>query len=228
MNPQGKYRGVAIALLGAVLLNANAFGAEGHTVSVVGEGRASAVPDRARLSVGVTTHSARVREAAQMNRSLMQKMLVALADLGIEDRALATSNYSIQYERPRAKPEESEGVYRVSNMLRVELADMEKIDIVLDEVVRAGANQVWGVEMVLSNIEKIEAEAREKAVVNARAKAEDLARLHGRELGEVLQIAEAGTGRPQPRMMAMESGGGVIKPGEQSATVRLEVVYGLR
>lgn len=98
MNPQGKYRGVAIALLGAVLLNANAFGAEGHTVSVVGEGRASAVPDRARLSVGVTTHSARVREAAQMNRSLMQKMLVALPDLGIEDRrwppAITRSNTS--------------------------------------------------------------------------------------------------------------------------------------
>ncbi len=67
-----------------------------------------------------------------------------------------------------------------------------------------------------------------EAAANARAKAEELARLHGRKLGEVLRIAEEGAGRPQPRMMALEAGGGVIKPGEQSATVRLEVVYELR
>ena len=30
------------------------------------------------------------------------------------------------------------------------------------------------------------------------------------------------------RMLTMESGSGVIRPGEQSATVRLEVVYELR
>ena len=30
------------------------------------------------------------------------------------------------------------------------------------------------------------------------------------------------------RMLTMESGGGGIKPGEQSAIVRLEVVYELR
>ena len=228
MISQSKLIAVAIVLLGGPLLAVNAVGAEQRTISVVGEGRASAVPDRARLSVGVTTHSARVREATQINRSSMQKMLVAMADLGIEDRALATSNYSIHYERPHSKSAEGTGIYRVSNMLRVELADLEKVDVVLDEVVRAGANQIWGVEMVLANVEVLEAEARAKAVANARAKAEELARLHGRKLGEVLRIAEEGAGRPQLRMMALEAGGGVIKPGEQSATVMLEVVYELR
>ncbi|MBT6905725.1 MAG: SIMPL domain-containing protein, partial [Gemmatimonadetes bacterium] len=126
------------------------------------------------------------------------------------------------------KVEGDEGQYRVSNMLRVELSDLEQVDSVLEEVVRAGANQIWGVEMVVSDVEALAVQARAKAVERARAKAEELARLHGRKLGEVLRIVEGGGGRPMARMLTMESGGGVIKPGEQSATVRLEVVYELR
>ena len=105
-------------------------------------------------------------------------------------------------------------------MLRVELAVSDRIDAVLDAAVLAGVNQVWGVEMMLSDVEALSAAAR--------AKAEDLARLHGRELGAVLRIAEEGASHLQPRKLALEAGGGVIRPGEQAATVRLEGVYALK
>ena len=79
-------------------------------------------------------------------------------------------------------------------MLRVELSDFEQLDSVLEKVVRAGANQTWGVEMVVSDVEALAVQARAKAAERARAKAEELARLHGRKLGEVLRIAEDGGG----------------------------------
>ena len=228
MPMQMKYLLMTAVLIAGISLGADAGERIEHTISVVGEGQASAVPDKARLSVGVITSSTNVREASGANRSSMQKMLQALADLGIEERDMATSNFSIHYENPRPKVEGHEGQYRVSNMLRVELSDFEKVDSVLEEVVRAGANQIWGVEMVVADVEALAVQARAKAAESARAKAEELARLHGRKLGEVLRITESSGGRPMARMMAMESGGGVIKPGEQSATVRLEVVYELR
>ncbi|MBT5448834.1 MAG: SIMPL domain-containing protein [Gemmatimonadetes bacterium] len=225
---QMKYLLMTAVLIAGISLGADAGERIEHTISVVGEGQASAVPDKARLSVGVITSSTNVREASGANRSSMQKMLQALADLGVEERDMATSNFSIHYENPRPKVEGHEGQYRVSNMLRVELSDFEQVDSVLEEVVRAGANQIWGVEMVVADVEALAVQARAKAAESARAKAEELARLHGRKLGEVLRITESSGGRPMARMMAMESGGGVIKPGEQSATVRLEVVYELR
>ena len=228
MPMQMKYFLMTAALIVGISLGAHAGERIERTISVVGEGQASAVPDKARLSVGVVTSSTNVREAAAANRSSMQKMLQALADLGVEERDMTTSDFSIHYENPRPKVEGDEGQYRVSNMLRVELSDLEQVDSVLEEVVRAGANQIWGVEMVVSDVEALAVQARAKAAESARAKAEELARLHGRKLGEVLRITESSGGRPMARMMAMESGGGVIKPGEQSATVRLEVVYELR
>ena len=227
MPMQMKYFLMTAALIVGISLGAHAGERIERTISVVGEGQASAVPDKARLSVGVITSSTNVREAAA-NRSMMQKMLQSLSDLGVEERDMTTSDFSIHYENPRPKVEGYEGQYRVSNMLRVELSDLEQVDSVLEEVVRAGANQIWGVEMVVSDVEALVVQARVKAVEKARAKAEELARLHGRKLGEVLRIVEDGGGRPMARMLTMESGGGVIKPGEQSATVWLEVVYELR
>ncbi len=228
MLKQAKHLLLAAVLAGGITTAAVAKEQGEHTITVIGEGQASAIPDKARLSVGVNTSSVNVGEAAQANRSSMQKMLQALTDLGIEERAMATSNFSIHYEKPREKAKDREGVYRVSNMLRVELDELEQIDSVIEEAVRAGANQVWGVEMVLSDTETLAAKARGRAVEHAQMKAEDLARLHGRKLGKVLRISEEGEGRPRAKMMAMESGGGVLKPGEQSATVRLRVVYELQ
>ena len=65
-------------------------------------------------------------------------------------------------------------------MLLVELSDFEQLDSVLEEVVRAGANQIWVVEMVVSDVEALAVQARAKAAGKVRAKAEELARLHGR------------------------------------------------
>ena len=87
-------------------------------MAVFGEGRVSAVPDKALVSLRVTTQAHRAEEAARRNRESMQKIFVALADLGIADRSMATSNYLIHYERPRSNADADNGVYRVSNMLR--------------------------------------------------------------------------------------------------------------
>lgn len=119
MNLYQRYPWAVTALFVGALAAGDPSGAEERTISVVGEGRASAVPDRARLSVGVTTSSASAREAAQANRLTMERVLSALVDMGLEEKDMATSNYSIHYERPRPKPEGGEGRYRVSNMLRV-------------------------------------------------------------------------------------------------------------
>ncbi len=47
----------------------------------------------------------------------------------------------------------------MSNMLRVELGDFEQVDSVLEEVVRAGANHIWVVEMVVSDVEALAVQA---------------------------------------------------------------------
>ncbi len=222
----------AVFVLGAIVMDADPSGAEDRTISVRGQGSVSAVPDQAQLSVGVVTSAASAREAALANRERMTKTLLVLSDMGIKEEDMATSDYSIRYEHPRLQSEGDQGMYRVSNMLRVKLDNQIIVDSVLDAVVAAGSNRVWGVEMTISETDDLEDQARAKAVADARAKASDLAQLHGRELGSVLKIAEVGPGiEPVARMLnqsANSGGGGVIRSGEMHVSVRLEVVYELR
>jgi len=221
---------VAGLALGVILLAADPSGAEDRTISVTGQGSSSAVPDQAQLSVGVVTSAASAREAALINRERMAKTLRVLSEMGIKEEDLATSDYSIRYEHPRPQSEGDQGLYRVSNMLRVKLDNWQEVDSVLDAVVEAGSNRIWEVEMTISETGDLEAEARGKAVADARAKAEDLARLHGAELGSVLKIAEVGySNEPIARMLNHSANsGGVIRSGEMQVSVKLKVVYELR
>src|SRR5436190_23383393 len=66
-----------------------------NTISVTGNGESNAAPDIAYVSVGVVTTGKRAQDAAQSNASATQKVIASLKQLGIADRDLQTSGYSV-------------------------------------------------------------------------------------------------------------------------------------
>ena len=91
---------------------------------------------------------------------------------------------------PEGPVGESQGGYRVSNMLRVTVRDVERAGDVLDAAVEAGANQVYGVTFTVSDESRWQGQAREKAFADAKARAAELAGLAGVELGAVQSVSE--------------------------------------
>jgi hypothetical protein len=95
----------------------------------------------------------------------------------------------------------------------------------------AGANQMGGVRLELSpeNASVLRAQAREKAVADARAQAEQLAKLSGARLGAVLSVSTASADGPYPMAMAKaveDSSGGVpVEPGTLIVTERVEMRF---
>lgn len=136
---------------------------------------------------------------------------------------------------PPPVPAMPAGFYRVSNTVEVTVRDLDKVGPVLDAAIGAGANSVHGVQFSLEHPEALEAKAREKAVANAKARAEALARLSGVQLAGVVKITEGASGGgmppPMPQMMAASardmSFSTPIAPGEINLTMQLEVVYAL-
>lgn len=123
------------------------------------------------------------------------------------------------------------GVYRVANTITITIRDIAKVAPVLDTAVAAGANEVQGVSFDVDAREPHEAKVREKAVADARARAEALARLHGRKLGPVLAISEVVSDGPRPMFAPMAAsrdaafGGAQIAAGELTISGQLQVVY---
>ncbi len=134
---------------------------------------------------------------------------------------------------PPSLPRARTGLYRVNNTVDVTIHDMSKIGPVLDTAVAAGANNVWGISFALDNTDALGPQAREKAVADARSRAESLAKLQGLSLGPVVSVSEvvgsrSGPPMPMPMMATATMSDGVpVSAGEISYSSQIEVVYSL-
>lgn len=206
-------------------------------IKVVGQGSVRIKPDIARTSIGVETLAETVKEAVQQNESQMKAILTALKASGIAEKDIQTTNYSIYFERPPEIPfaaepstEKTKLQYRVSNMVNVTIRDLEKVDDVLDAVIEAGANNIWGVSFSLEDSKNAQADARAKAIADAQERAKALAELSGVTLGPVMSVSEVIGGGAVPVPVAVVeraavAGGGPISPGELEITYQVEVSY---
>jgi uncharacterized protein YggE len=208
-----------------------------RTITVVGVGKVSLVPDIARINVGAEARASSVAEAkANVDRQI-DAIMAVLQELDIADKDIQTSHYGIYFERepyPVAAREggssaEPEGAYRVSSMLEVTVRDVSQAGDVLDGVVEAGANQVYGVTFTVSDDSKWQSAARKSAVVDAEARAEELAGLTGVTLGEVLSVSEVIGNGPMPIAYAERAmGAGGIAPGELEMSTQVQVTFAIQ
>jgi len=210
-----------------------------RTVTVVGQGKASGTPDVAHINIGVETHALSAQEAMNANRNEMNALLAKLKAMGIADKDMQTSNFSIYTEQlPQTLPVETKGVageiqYRVSNQVNIKVRDVSKLGDILDQAVSAGANSVYGVYFEVSDTKDLEAQAREKAIADAKSRAEALTKLAGVSVGEVLVISEVITGSPSPlyyNTAKVEGlgGGTSIQPGEYEFSLSVQVTYAIK
>jgi len=236
---------ITALVAGAVLLSAcgtpaaqSNVAAPTRSITVVGQGKASGAPDVAHINIGVETSGASAQEAVNANRAQMTTLLEKIKAAGIAAKDIQTSNFSIyanQQGKVEGMPSSGAGAevitYRVTNQVNLTVRDITKLGDVLDQAVSAGANSVYGVSFEVDDPSKLEATAREKAVADAKARAETLAKLNGVSVGEVLTVSEAvgGVGLLYERASVVGLGGGTpIQPGEFEVNVSVQVTYSIK
>ena len=179
-------------------------------ISVTGEATVSVPPDLAQIDGGVTSEAKTAREASDANNAAMGKVLLALKGAGIDEKDIQTSRLSLQPQNApnRTGPPPIVG-YRASNRVTIRLRDVTKVASVIDTLVGAGANDIGGINFMVSQASKLLDEAREQAIADARRKAEIYAKAAGVTLGAPLSISEEGA--PGPMFRAQDGrrhGGG--------------------
>lgn len=214
--------------------------ASGNTIdrgiTVVGTGKAAGTPDVAHVSVGIETSAATVQQAVDDNRGKMSALLDTLKELGVADKDIQTSNYSVYMQQAPVTPETSVAdsgalTYHVNNQVEVTVRDVSKLGDLLDKAVAAGANNIYGVNFSVDDTSKLEADARAKAIADARSRAASLAQLAGVQLGDVVSISEViGSNGPVYASMAagMGGGGAPIQPGELNVNMSVQVTFAIK
>lgn len=217
---------------GLVLLGFTAPSAQAadRLVTVTGEATVAVAPDTAVIRVGVTSVGKTAREASDTNAKQMTAVLSAIKDTGIGARDIQTSRLSLQpqYDPNRSGTARLLG-FQATNQITVNIRDIDKLAGIIDQAIAAGANEMSGLEFVVSEQSKLLDQARDDAIADARRKAERYAKAAGVKLGAVTSISEEGSSPPPRLMQAMRAGAAPVAPGEQTlravATVSYEITH---
>lgn len=203
-----------------------------RTITVTGSGKTTLTPDIAYISIGVHTENKDAAEAVAGNNSQSEKVVEALNSFQIDPKDIQTTNFSIYPRQDYDQDGKPTGItFVVDNTVYVTLRDIEKIGDLLDAVVKAGANSISGIQFDVENKSEALSVAREAAVADAQAQAEELAKAAGVELGSVQSISSYSSYPvpiEQPRagvMMDAAAASVPISPGQMTLTVDVNMVF---
>jgi uncharacterized protein YggE len=202
--------------------------AAGQGITVVGSGTARAVPDVAEWSFGVQTTAETAAAALAANSAAMDDVVAALRDSGIREDDLRTEQVSVY---PRTSDDGRTVVgYDASNTVRATIRDLDRAGPTVDAAVSAGANQVYGPTLTLSDSKAQYGAAVEAAFDDARTRAEAIAEQAGVSLGAPVAIVEGGGGGVAPgfdRLAAAEAAATdvSVQAGTQEVGATLTVTF---
>jgi uncharacterized protein YggE len=200
-------------------------------ISVTGEATISVAPDLAEVDGGVTSEARTAREASEANNTAMGKVLLALKGAGIDEKDFQTSRLSLQPQNaPNRTGPAAIVSYRASNRVTIRVRDITKVASVIDTLVGAGANEIGGINFMVSQASKLLDDAREQAISDARRKAEIYAKAAGVTLGAPLSISEGGSPGPMPyrKMVAGMAATAPVAQGEETLAITVNVSWAVK
>lgn len=245
---QGAALGMAVGVVALLLAGCNAktevtlaAPEQQSGIAVSGTGKVTVAPDIGVLSLGVQVTRPTVADARAAASKAMDGVRASLRQNGVEEKDIATQAFNIQPQydfRPTGGTPTITG-YNVSNQLSVKVRQIDNLSKVLDGAVAAGGNDVRvnTVQFTVDSPEKYQNEARDKAVADARSRAEQLAKSAGVKLGKPRSVVEGAVGGPafdlaRPMALAAPRAAGAasdtpVSPGEAQISVNVSVVFGI-
>jgi len=211
-----------------------------NTISVSGEGKVTAVPDLATVSIGVLSQGTTAVEVKNQNNDKVNKVIAFIKQQGIADKDITTSQFNFYPQQNYNNGSPTITGYQGNQTVTVKVHGADKnsdvLNKILDGAVNNGANEVNGVNLTVENPSDLQNQARKLAIDDAKQKAQELAAEAGLSLGKVVSISESNGGYPGPIPYAVNSAMGLggapsksiapnIQTGSQDITETMSVVF---
>jgi uncharacterized protein YggE len=233
---QGGVAPEAVAV-GAVQPAAAVEGADGaRTIAMRGTGESTGVPDQLTFRLSVRAKAGDVTTALDDASASMRRVLRALGHAEVRRKDVRTTGLSVRpdYDYSSSGPPVLTG-YAATQSVAVLVRDLRDSGAAIAAATEAGGNavRISGVGLRIGERDELLAEARDAAVAQARAKAEQYAAATGQELGDVLTVREVGARGGSPvalsyqRAVADKAAAVPIRAGTEDLEVTVAVVWTL-
>lgn len=198
-------------------------------ITVTGTGTATGVPDQAQFRFGVTTTGSTAKEALDANSAAMEIVIEAVKGAGVAEEDIKTQQVSVF---PSFSDEgRTIASWTASNAVSALIREIGEAGQVIDAAVNAGANEIFGPSLTISDTDELMTQAGEAAIAQARLKAQALAEAAGVSLGGIVSIVESGAPIiPAPfaaAEAAAEFGDVPIEPGTQEVRTSVTVTFAI-
>jgi len=205
-------------------------------VSVVGQGIVLAQPDTARITLGVDITEPSLAQAQSEAAQRMDAVIAKLKADGIPESDIKTVSYNVtpQYDQQGNQSQPVLRGYQVQNMVEVKTTNVAGLGALLDDAVGSGATRVFGISFEASDVEGLKNQARDQAMANAQAKAQQLARDAGVTLGRPIAVDESDTGGVTPVPVAARAAAPAaapttpIQPGQLQISTTVRVTWSIQ
>jgi uncharacterized protein YggE len=163
---------------------------------VNGTAQTLVAPDEATVRLGIVRQAPTAQSAQEQANVVAKEILNAIVKLGVMADQIQTARLILSPVYAPRNPESRDAprivAYNATNTVSVRLSNLSLVGAVIDAGLKAGANQVEGVQFGLRNDLPAREAALKQAVQEARSKAQVMADALRVNLEEVLEASEGG------------------------------------
>ena len=199
------------------------------TITTTGVGKVTGVPDTLVVEMSVSCKAAHASDALSQAEQNVKQVLASFASAGVDPKDLSTAGLSIQ---PSYTNDSQIDGYTVDESVSATLRDLSKAGAVLDAAARSAGDSVRvdSMNLSISDTSPLLAKARQDAVADARAKADQMAQGGGVKVAGIKSLTDQANSNPQPVPWAADSlkaaGAAVpVSPGSQQLEVDVTAVF---
>lgn len=204
-----------------------------------GIGQVIVTPDMAYIYIGVQNQDPILADAIDENSTTSDAVIKAIKGLGIKATDIQTSSFNVYKQSQYFNNGEMyDEIYNVDNTVYITVRDRKLINDVLDASIKAGANNINGIQFDLADKTTAISEARKFAIENANLEAKEVASLSGVELLEIANVSTyVNTNNGMPSVFDGRSGGGgnqlnispiPISAGQMVISVTASLTYNIK
>jgi uncharacterized protein YggE len=201
-------------------------------IHVTGEGIVKVAPDKVTIKSQIEHEGQSATSVKSQNDEVVNKVIKYLKSEGIAEKNINTNYINLN---KRYNYNDKTYTYVANQAISITLEDISKYESIMKGLLENGLNGINGIEFESSAIKKHKAEARRKAVLNAKVKAEALAKPLGQTVGKAYKISEGSSNNYQPVYGAMRIKGSAdeasnqetMAPGEMEISIDVNVSFQL-
>ncbi|MEK7069358.1 MAG: SIMPL domain-containing protein [Patescibacteria group bacterium] len=226
---------------------------EANVITVSGHGEVQAVPDIANVYFTISKDAKTVKEAQDMVAKIEKSSIDFLKGVGVGEKDIKADNssfypkYEYKYDTKIMMPCTQYGCppqggnnvivgYTASESITVKVRNTDEVGKIMQGLGTLEVSQLSGPAFAIDNEDALKAEARKKAIEEAKGKAAVLAKDLGVRLGRVANFSEGGN-YPVPMMYGKtammdsatrESAPAQIPKGENTISSDVTITYEIR